>query len=88
VGGRLCAINVKVLLTVALCADFGRYVHQRNRWLDCVNYISSTTGIRDVTISGGDASLLSGEDLLFLGGQLLDVPHVQYGTLSVVADVH
>ena len=37
------------------------YAHQRKRWLDCISYIRSSVNVRDVTISGGDASMLSGQ---------------------------
>eukprot|EP00750_Incisomonas_marina_P005342 INCI13913.2.p1 GENE.INCI13913.2~~INCI13913.2.p1 ORF type:complete len:449 (-),score=60.26 INCI13913.2:463-1659(-) len=62
-----------------------RYAHQRARWVSCVEYVSLTPAVRDVTISGGDASMLSGADLRFIGDRLLDIPHVQYVRIATKA---
>ena len=69
-----------------MCHDY-RYAHQRARWVSCVEYVSLTPAVRDVTISGGDASMLSGADLRFIGDRLLDIPHVQCVSLRRCIDL-
>ena len=54
-----------------------KYAHQKTRWIDCIKYVNDTPSIRDVTISGGDVSMLSGQDIAFIGEGLLAAPHVQ-----------
>jgi lysine 2,3-aminomutase len=49
----------------------------QKRWLKGIEYIRNNSEIKDVVLSGGDVSMLSGKQLDFLINQLLDLPNIK-----------
>jgi lysine 2,3-aminomutase len=78
-----------LLLVHDFCAAYCRYctrsrvvgrgvlLASRKRLERAIDYIRSTSGIRDVLVSGGDPMLLSDDRLSWLLGSLRQIPHVE-----------
>lgn len=57
--------------------DKSTYGANQKKWDDVFDYIMKTPAIEDVVISGGDAFMLTPDQIRYIGQNLLKIPHVR-----------
>ncbi|MBF0316278.1 MAG: KamA family radical SAM protein [Oligoflexia bacterium] len=65
------------------------FAPKAGKWESAFNYIQETKSLEDIVISGGDVSLLSAEDIYYIGTKLLSIPHIRrirYATKSIIVN--
>lgn len=57
--------------------DKDTYGANQKKWDDVFEYLKSNPLVEDVVISGGDAFMLTAEQIIYIGENLLKIPHIR-----------